>query len=105
MGGAVLPLPQYVLMAWCSVEAQVLYLTSALTTFNFLKFIVTEEAPKKTGFKCAMYSPEFSNSICLCTPIKVKVKVKGKVVPVLPLTEHHAMKAYWGSRGTAPPIL
>jgi hypothetical protein len=21
---------------------------------------------------------------------------KGKVVPVLPLTEHHAMKAYWG---------
>jgi hypothetical protein len=28
-----------------------------------------------------------------------------KVVPVLPLTEHHAMKAYWGSVGTAPPIL
>jgi hypothetical protein len=25
--------------------------------------------------------------------------------PVLPLTEHHAMKAYWGSGGTAPPIL
>jgi hypothetical protein len=23
-------------------------------------------------------------------------KVKGKVVPVLPLTDHHAMKAYWG---------
>jgi len=22
--------------------------------------------------------------------------MKGKVVPVLPLTEHHAMKAYWG---------
>jgi hypothetical protein len=29
---------------------------------------------------------------------------KGKV-PVLPLTEHHAMKAYWGSGGTALPIL
>jgi hypothetical protein len=29
----------------------------------------------------------------------------GKVVSVLPLTEHHAMKAYWGSGGTAPPIL
>jgi hypothetical protein len=28
-----------------------------------------------------------------------------KVVPVLPLTEHYAMKAYWGSGGTAPPIL
>jgi hypothetical protein len=25
---------------------------------------------------------------------------KGKVVPVLPLTEHHAMKAYWGSGST-----
>jgi hypothetical protein len=24
--------------------------------------------------------------------------------PVLPLTEHHAMKAYWGSGGTVPPI-
>jgi hypothetical protein len=23
-------------------------------------------------------------------------EVKGKFVPVLPLTEHHAMKAYWG---------
>jgi hypothetical protein len=33
------------------------------------------------------------------------MKVKGKVVPVLPLTEHHAMKAYWGSGGTVPPIL
>jgi len=26
-----------------------------------------------------------------------KVKVKGKVVPVLLLTEHRAMKVYWGS--------
>jgi hypothetical protein len=31
------------------------------------------------------------------------VKVKGKVVSVL--TEHHAMKAYWGSGGIAPRIL
>jgi hypothetical protein len=29
------------------------------------------------------------------TEVKVKVKVKGKVV-LLFLTEHHAMKAYWG---------
>jgi len=28
--------------------------------------------------------------------------VKGKVVPVLFLTEHHAMKAYGGSAGIAP---
>jgi hypothetical protein len=26
----------------------------------------------------------------------IQVKVKGKVVPALFLTEHHAMKAYWG---------
>jgi hypothetical protein len=30
--------------------------------------------------------------------------VKGKVVPVL-LTEHHAMKAYWGSGCIVPRIL
>jgi hypothetical protein len=32
-------------------------------------------------------------------------KVKGKVVPVLFVTEYHAMKAYWGSGGIAPLIL
>jgi hypothetical protein len=30
----------------------------------------------------------------------VKKSKKGKVVPVLPLTEYRAMKAYWGSGGT-----
>jgi hypothetical protein len=30
--------------------------------------------------------------------------LKGKVVPAL-LTEHHAMKAYWGSEGVVPFIL
>jgi hypothetical protein len=33
------------------------------------------------------------------------LKTLAKKVPVLPLTEHHAMKTYWGSGGTAPPIL
>jgi hypothetical protein len=33
------------------------------------------------------------------------VKGKGKVVPVLFLTKHHAMKAYWESEGIAPHIL
>jgi len=33
------------------------------------------------------------------------VKGKGKVVPVLLLTEHHAMNAYWGSGSIAPRIL
>jgi hypothetical protein len=31
-------------------------------------------------------------------------KGKGKVVPVL-LTEHHAMKAYWGSGDVDPFII
>jgi hypothetical protein len=31
----------------------------------------------------------------------IKEKGKGKVVPVLPLTAHHAMKVYWGSGSTA----
>jgi hypothetical protein len=35
----------------------------------------------------------------------VKVKVKGKVVSVLFLNEHHAMKAYWGSGVIAPLII
>jgi hypothetical protein len=34
----------------------------------------------------------------------VTSKSKSKVVPVLS-TEHHAMKAYWGSRGIAPRII
>jgi len=34
----------------------------------------------------------------------VKVKAKGKFVTVL-LTEHHAMKSYWGSGSIAPHIL
>jgi hypothetical protein len=36
---------------------------------------------------------------------RTKKGEKGKVVSVFPLTEHHAMKAYWGNGGTAPPIL
>jgi len=35
----------------------------------------------------------------------VKSTGKGKDVPGLFLTEHHATKAHWGSRGIAPLIL
>jgi hypothetical protein len=31
-----------------------------------------------------------------CLYAMLTVKVKGEFVPVLLLTEHHAMKAYWG---------
>jgi hypothetical protein len=34
----------------------------------------------------------------------IKVKCKGKVVPVLLLTEHHAMKAYWGVEAQFHPF-
>jgi hypothetical protein len=37
--------------------------------------------------------------------VVVVVIGKDKVAPVLFLTEHHAMKAYWGSGGIAPHIL
>jgi hypothetical protein len=37
--------------------------------------------------------------------IPERCKVKGKVVAVLFLTEHHAMKAYWGSGDIAPRLL
>jgi hypothetical protein len=33
------------------------------------------------------------------------LKVKGKVVPVLILSEHHAIKAYWESGGIVSLIL
>jgi hypothetical protein len=36
---------------------------------------------------------------------EIKVKVKRQSFPVLFLTEHHAMKAYWGSGGISPRIL
>jgi len=35
------------------------------------------------------------------SPVSVS-SVKVKVVPVLPPTEHHSMKAYWESGGTSP---
>jgi hypothetical protein len=40
------------------------------------------------------------NSACFGTKLE-----DIKVVPVLPLTEHHAIKPYWGSGGTDPHIL
>jgi hypothetical protein len=35
----------------------------------------------------------------------ILVKDEGKVIPMLFLTEHHAMKVYWGNGGIAPFIL
>jgi hypothetical protein len=41
---------------------------------------------------------------CASTYGAMTVSCKSKVVPV-PLTDHHAMRAYWGSGGIAPRIL
>jgi hypothetical protein len=50
-------------------------------------------------------SPKAFHVIAMLLPsIFLKSKGKGKVVPVL-LTEHHAMKAYWGSGAIVPRIL
>jgi hypothetical protein len=43
--------------------------------------------------------------IVVITIIVVQEEYKSKVVPVLFLTEHHAMKTYWGNEGIAPLIL
>jgi hypothetical protein len=43
--------------------------------------------------------------VVLRTGLDTVVNGTGTVVPVLPPTEHHAMKAYWGSGGTTPPII
>jgi hypothetical protein len=40
-----------------------------------------------------------------CAEVLNALKVKGKVVPVLLLTELHAMKAYWRRGVLAPFIL
>jgi len=37
--------------------------------------------------------------------VNIMDREKGKAIPVLFLSEHHAMKAYWGSGGVAPCIL
>jgi hypothetical protein len=57
-----------------------------------------------TDLRQAMF-PSREIRHCSSTTEAGETKLKGKVVPVLPVTEHHAMKAYWGSAGTAPPIL
>jgi hypothetical protein len=47
----------------------------------------------------------FSSIFFLQPPIQIVTEIPYKVVPVLFFTEHHAMKAYWGSRGIPPRIL
>jgi len=50
------------------------------------------------------YLETYHNSFLSYLP-QVMLLSKGKVVLVLFLTDHHSMKAYWGSGGIAPRIL
>jgi hypothetical protein len=47
---------------------------------------------------------DLSEDILTLLGVECMIKVKGKICPCA-LTEHHAMKAYWGSGGIAPCIL
>jgi hypothetical protein len=58
------------------------------------------------GIKLAVFIREKRNLVKLLSRIfKDKVKVKIKLSLCFFLTEHHAMKAYWGSGDMAPLIL
>jgi hypothetical protein len=67
--------------------------------------------PNKCRYKRPATLTGFQFSISKHPGLKVPLAVvlrkegKGKVVPVLYLTEHHAMKTYWGSGGIASRIL
>jgi hypothetical protein len=55
MSGAILPLPQYAFMAWCSVKAQgqlYLYLSDMRISSGF-KWLMASFAPIKTGIYTA----------------------------------------------------
>jgi hypothetical protein len=79
--------------------------------FRILKSIFFNVWPTKESFRelppchlhvraywCISYA---SSSLC---ENKFFLKGKGNIVPVLFLTEHHAMKAYCGNWGIAPRI-
>jgi hypothetical protein len=55
-------------------------------------------------FQSVKHSYKIAHAVKKASLHKLKVS-EGKVVPVLLLTKHHAMKAYWGSGGTALLIL
>jgi hypothetical protein len=79
MSGDMPPLPQYAFMAWCLVKAQGHFYFYFLI-FDYLKFV-----------RCIIKVSELFH---------VWNKAKLSLY-----SEHHAMKAYWGSGGIDPRIL
>jgi hypothetical protein len=60
---------------------------------------ITDE---KAVFPTYTFTPYCAESAL--DPSSLGIYMKGKIYPCA-LTEHHAMKAYWGNGGTAPLIL
>jgi hypothetical protein len=58
-------------------------------------------------YVCSQHSGSSFTSLKAVTECnrRLNSEVKGEVVPVPFLNEHHAKKAYWGSEGIAPRIL
>jgi hypothetical protein len=74
----------------------------------YLQFSLQAASPETFGYSLVDWSLAICHFIVqgiLLSYVKGKGKCKVKIVPVLLLNEHHAMKAYWGSGIIAPLIL
>jgi hypothetical protein len=76
------------------------------TACEIAKIITKRQIPSHTDvrFHSAIFNLGTRRKFVFVT-IQTDSLGKGKVDPVLFLTEHHAVKAYWGSGGIAPGIL
>jgi hypothetical protein len=74
--------------------------TSGLKICQFIgKIWIESRHTKKRAHTHIHARTQYQNPVCPCD-----VKGKIKVVPVPFLTEHQAMKVYWGSGGIVPRI-
>jgi hypothetical protein len=89
MSRAIPPLPQCAFMAWCSLKKH-------RDNFTLLPLFCFGEQNYRGWIRVVV-------SVIQCNIFNLQGRGKG--VPVLLLTEHHAMKAYWGSGGIVPLIL
>jgi hypothetical protein len=58
--------------------------------------VINDALPLNNSFHYYYKQEKINAYSILAQKIKHLEILEGKVVPVLPLTEHHAMKAYWG---------
>jgi hypothetical protein len=78
----------------------VLHSPSHFILLDFITLILFCEAQKLWNLSLCCVHPSRDPSLLYTID-----EVIGKVVPVFFLTEHHAIKTYWGSGGIAPHIL